>query len=190
MIQLLNDRFENVLPNIKFDAIITDPPYPDYLAEEYGYYDGILDWCSDFICTQLIFWSARVDFPLSYNAVHIWDKLRGVGTMYERIFERNTPNISCKVYRGQKYNNDIDAVINRDVLTGHPSQKPIKLIRRLLLEYTKEGDTIFDPFTGSGTTAIACLMDKRNFIGCEANKEYFLKAQKRIADYQLQGVLF
>jgi DNA modification methylase len=63
LIQLFNDKFENVLPKIKFDVIITDPPYPDYLADEYGYYDGIIDWCKNFDCRQLIFWSAK-----AYNA--------------------------------------------------------------------------------------------------------------------------
>ena len=45
---------------------------------------------------------------------------------------------------------------------------------------TKEGDTILDPFMGSGTTAIACIREKRNFIGFELNKEYYDKACKRI----------
>ena len=63
-IQLFNKRIEDVLPNIKFDAIITDPPYPDYMAEEYHYYDGLLDWVKSYNCRQIIFWSAKVDFPL------------------------------------------------------------------------------------------------------------------------------
>ena len=45
---------------------------------------------------------------------------------------------------------------------------------------TKEGDTVLDPFMGSGTTAIACIREKRNFIGFELNKEYYDKACKRI----------
>jgi hypothetical protein len=73
-IQLFNKRFEDVLPTIKFDAIITDPPYPDYMAEEYHYYDGLLDWVKDYNCPQIIFWSAKVDFPLDYTAKHIWIK--------------------------------------------------------------------------------------------------------------------
>ena len=45
---------------------------------------------------------------------------------------------------------------------------------------TKEGDIVLDPFMGSGTTAIACIREKRNFIGFELNKEYYDKACKRI----------
>ena len=55
---------------------------------------------------------------------------------------------------------------------------------------TKEGDTVLDPFMGSGTTAIACIREKRNFIGFELNKEYYDKACKRIKMELAQPVLF
>ena len=55
---------------------------------------------------------------------------------------------------------------------------------------TKEGDTILDPFMGSGTTAIACIREKRNFIGFELNKEYYDKACKRIQLEMAQPSLF
>ena len=42
---IFNMNFKDILDQIKFDIIVTDPPYPDYLIEEYNYYDGILDWC-------------------------------------------------------------------------------------------------------------------------------------------------
>ena len=55
---------------------------------------------------------------------------------------------------------------------------------------TKEGDTVLDPFMGSGTTAIACIREKRNFIGFELNKEYYDKAYKRIKLEMAQPSLF
>ena len=57
-------------------------------------------------------------------------------------------------------------------------------------KYTKEGDIIFDPFMGSGTTAEACAKEKRGFIGCEMNKQYFEIASKRIKLYQSAPSLF
>ncbi|MGM0122707.1 hypothetical protein IGI37_000072 [Enterococcus sp. AZ194] len=48
---------------------------------------------------------------------------------------------------------------------------------------SNEGDTIVDPFMGSGTTAIACLNTNRNFIGYEIDKEYFETAEKRIGEW-------
>lgn len=61
---------------------------------------------------------------------------------------------------------------------------------QLIAASTKEGDTVLDPFIGSGTTAIACIREKRNFIGFELNKEYYDKACKRIRLEQAQPVLF
>ena len=52
--------------------------------------------------------------------------------------------------------------------------------------HTQPGDTILDPFMGSGTTAVACVKTGRNFIGIEICKEYFDVAVKRVAEAQLQ----
>ena len=72
----------------------------------------------------------------------------------------------------------------------HPTQKPVDLLRYLVLTYTNEGDTVLDNCMGSGTTAIACIKEKRHFIGFELNKEYFDKACKRIKVEQQQLSLF
>ena len=72
----------------------------------------------------------------------------------------------------------------------HPTQKPVDLLRYLVLTYTNEGDTVLDNCMGSGTTAIACIKEHRHFIGFELNKEYFDKACKRIDNEQRQLTLF
>ena len=72
----------------------------------------------------------------------------------------------------------------------HPTQKPVALIQYLIRTYSNEGDTILDNCMGSGTTAIACIKEKRNFIGFELNKEYYDKACKRIKLEQAQLTLF
>ena len=55
----------------------------------------------------------------------------------------------------------------------HPTQKPVALLRRIVLASTKPGDTIFDPFNGGGTTGIAVAsIGKRKYIGCDLGKEY------------------
>ena len=64
--------------------------------------------------------------------------------------------------------------------TWHPTQKPVELIRWLVRTYTNEGDTVLDNCMGSGTTAIACLMESRHYIGFETNEEYWKKAVERI----------
>ncbi len=54
----------------------------------------------------------------------------------------------------------------------HPTQKPLRLVRRALLASTREGALVFDPFTGSGTTAVAAKELNRFFIGAELEKEF------------------
>ena len=72
----------------------------------------------------------------------------------------------------------------------HPTQKPVKLIEKQLLEYSKEGDLILDPFSGSGTTAIACHRLKRRFICIEKDPEYWAKSVERLKAEQAQLQLF
>ena len=62
----------------------------------------------------------------------------------------------------------------------HPTQKPQELFLWIVKNYSKENETIFDPFIGSGTTAVACKILKRNYIGCEISPEYCKIAQDRI----------
>lgn len=63
----------------------------------------------------------------------------------------------------------------------HPTQKPIKLIEELIEKHSNKGDVVLDCFSGSGTTAIACINTYRNFVGCEISKEYFEKSVERIS---------
>lgn len=62
----------------------------------------------------------------------------------------------------------------------HPATYPEKLVERLLLQYTKEQDLIFDPFCGSGSTLVSCLENNRCGIGVELSKDYAEIAQKRV----------
>lgn len=62
----------------------------------------------------------------------------------------------------------------------HPTQKPSELVEWLVKTYSNEGDLILDPFSGSATTAIACIRTNRNFIGFELDPIYFEKAVVRI----------
>ena len=65
----------------------------------------------------------------------------------------------------------------------HPTQKPLKLIERLVRVSSNPGDTILDPFMGSGTTAIACENLGRKWIGYEDDIDHWRDAQKRIAEH-------
>ena len=64
--------------------------------------------------------------------------------------------------------------------TDHPTQKPEKLYAKLILASTKPGDKIFDPFLGSGTSAVVAYKLNRNYVGIELNHDYCLWAAKRL----------
>lgn len=65
---------------------------------------------------------------------------------------------------------------------SHPTQKPVKLFERLVLASSNPGDSVLDPFMGSGTTGVACANTGRRFIGIEKDEGYFEIARKRIED--------
>ena len=75
--------------------------------------------------------------------------------------------------------------------TAHPTQKPEKLIAKLILASSNPGDVILDPFSGAGTTAVTAKKLKRNFVGIELNELYCAWAQKRLEmaeeDTSIQG---
>lgn len=62
----------------------------------------------------------------------------------------------------------------------HPTQKPSELVQMLIEQFSNEGDTILDPFLGSGTTAVAAVNTNRHYIGFELDPGYFNVACKRL----------
>ena len=71
----------------------------------------------------------------------------------------------------------------------HPTQKPLRLVRRALLACTREGDLVFDPFCGSGTTAVAAKELNRSFVGAELEAEYAELSARRTRAAERGGVL-
>jgi len=71
----------------------------------------------------------------------------------------------------------------------HPTQKPVELLRYLIRTYTDEGQVILDNCMGSGTTAVAALLEHRHFIGFELDKDYYDKAIDRIAKIKAEPSL-
>ncbi|HEY0405403.1 MAG TPA: site-specific DNA-methyltransferase [Pyrinomonadaceae bacterium] len=75
--------------------------------------------------------------------------------------------------------------------TDHPTQKPEKLLAKIILASTKEGDLILDPFSGSGTTSVVAKKLKRRYVGIEIDEMYCCLAEKRLdmasMDTSIQG---
>ena len=78
----------------------------------------------------------------------------------------------------------------QNINTIHPTQKPLRVFEELVLRHSNANDLICDFFSGSATTAIACIKHNRRFIGTEQNKEYFKKALERIKNALQEPSLF
>ncbi len=68
----------------------------------------------------------------------------------------------------------------------HPTCKPVPLVEKFITNHTIEGQTILDPFMGSGTTGVACRNLNRRFIGIELDGDYFSTAKSRIENHTVQ----
>lgn len=66
----------------------------------------------------------------------------------------------------------------------HPTQKPVEIMEYMIKTYTNENDTVLDNCMGSGTTGIACINTKRNFIGIEQDTTYFSTAKSRLETHK------
>jgi site-specific DNA-methyltransferase (adenine-specific) len=177
----LGDCLE-ILPTLpKVDAVITDPPYPDYYVELYKQTD--IAFLNEYQCKQFVFWSSRLEFPLSWTARHVWDKRKGgAGSAYEFIYERNGSGEQW-VFSYVSIQNETRADFSREIFSGHKSQKPFRLMERLV---SKCGGVIVDPFMGSGTTAVACTNLGLPCVGIEIEPKYFDIACERITNAQRQ----
>ena len=104
----------------------------------------------------------------------------------------STAEVSGKYMNGAEYRNGSDGrrypkqvqefgVVERGTI--HPTEKPVDLFRYFIRTYTNEGELVLDNTAGSGTTAIACLEENRQFIVMEQDHDYFEKIKKRVADF-------
>jgi DNA modification methylase len=147
----------------------TQVPYYAMWAENNGYMFSILVWEKPLSIINRNRFSQNLEY-----IVRIYDygtALRRVSNndFYNRVKKTSPVNGSEKI---------------------HPTQKPIALIRELLLLNTDEGDSVLDPFSGSATTAIACIKEKRHFIGFEKDETYWKKSVERVKNEQRQLSLF
>lgn len=142
-------------------------------------------------------WIAAMTFAgLAYKRTAIWVKPDSTpqftgdrpGSGYESIVCAHKPGRSRwngggrrGVYTFGKFDPD---------RYGHPTQKPIALMEALVRDFTDPGDTICDPFAGSGTTGVAALRNGRQFVGWEMNEDYHRAASARLSLAREQRNLF
>lgn len=192
------------LPDKSIDLIITDPPYGIKAARykrantQYGkslakcrdY--GQSDW-DDKIPSKEIFDEM---FRVSRNQI-VFGGNYFISYLYNSpcwlVWDKNTGNngyADCELVwtsfktAVRKFKWTWKGFIQEDMKNKeervHPTQKPVPLMEWIINNYSKECQTILDPFLGSGSTAIACINTNRNFIGFELDKNYFDIANERI----------
>ncbi len=106
----------------------------------------------------------------------VWDKQNTMPTFGDcELMWTNIDRNSVKKVKIQ-YN----GLIGKEPERFHPTQKSLKVIEWVLQTYSEPGDTVLDPFLGSGTTAVACKKLGRNFIGIEKEPAYVEIAKKRL----------
>ena len=201
-------EYMKTLPDGFFDLLLTDPPYgigasaknfksgslvnqrPD---DFYGEWDKerpskeVFEQMFRVSKNQIIFGGNYfIDYLTPTRCMIFWDKNTentsyADGEIAWTSFDENT-KLFRKSWVGANAKDTPERV--------HPTQKPVSLMKRIILHYTKPDETVFDPFMGSGAAGVACVQEGRNFYGCEINQRYFSIAKKRIEQAVLSPSLF
>ena len=115
----------------------------------------------------------------------IWATKNGDGKKWKFNYQWTKDYISDQINPKGKQTRNVWAIPltpKKEKWAGaHPTQKPIELLKRIIVTCTKEGDTVLDPFLGSGTTSVVAKMCNRNSIGIEKDKKFVGLAEKRLS---------
>ena len=102
-----------------------------------------------------------------------------------KIYQGKTAKIPWISENGERKPRDVIRISNTNYGSIHPTQKPEPLITYLIKTYTNENETVLDPFSGSGTTAVCCRELNRNFIAFELDETYYKDSVKRLESRDL-----
>ncbi len=187
------------------DLVFADPPYN--VGLKYATHDdkqskqAYRDWCAEWFaeCKRISRYSvvitpAIVNVPMWLGTIEqthyliAWTKQNNCSRNYigkTSGFQTWEPILVYGRAKRCILRDSVDVPISRQKdAEGHPCPKPLKLLRWIVTNFTERGDTVFDPFTGSGTTGVAALMEGRNFIGTELDAGYYAIAKRRLDNVQ------
>lgn len=125
------------------------------------------------------------------HTVLVWDKRTALPNKYYQ----NVTEFGLFLFKGKARtindpgSKNLVSIFQRDD-SPHPTEKPVELMRFWIGNSSQHGDTVLDPFMGSGTTGVGALQLGRKFIGIEKDSRWFDIACKRIEDAQRQGDFF
>ena len=211
--ELWHGDCREVLPLLpKVDAVISDPPYG--VGFKYSTHDDNPAEYSDFmkqvigLCDELrgdgpaCYWQGMLNadrwhewFPKGFR---IFAACKGfvqyrptpIQFSWDPVIFFGTPKTKPTVYRKDFHIQNLAPFGSGREKINHPCPRPLEQVVYVVDSFSVDGDTVLDPFLGSGTTGVACAMLGRNFIGIEKDESYFIEACRRIEQAYAQPRLF
>jgi len=199
-------EFMKQVPDDYFDLVLTDPPYgigidgqkksinknnpkANRKAHSFKGWDSTTPSKELFdeifrISKNQVIWGANYfvnKLEKNTKGWIIWDKGQRGLTMSDCELAYSSYQCATRIITFNRVEIQVDGSV-------HPTQKPLKLFSDILRNFTEENHKIFDPFMGSGTTAIACKSLGLDWCGCELEADYVEIANKRLE--KVQGSLF
>lgn len=203
-------EFMKTVPDKYFDLVLTDPPYGIGMdgkvgingagkAKEYQNKDWDKTTPSKEVFNEIIRISKNqiifganhfIDkIPYASSCWLFWDKDNKESFFADGELAWTSFKTAVRIYKFRWHGMLQQDMANKEE-RHHPTQKPVELFKYILRDYAikNEYTKIFDPFMGSGTTAIACKSLGLDYVGCELDKDYYEIINKRLS--QVQGSLF
>lgn len=127
--------------------------------------------------------------PSCFNPLTVACKTKGAKTPGRTFYQTSADGVPVPAHKREvvgeyKQRSNVWDIPTNAGATGHPAQFPEMLANDHIVSWSNEGDLVYDPFLGSGTTAKMALLNKRRFVGSEISAEYCEIARKRIASVE------
>ena len=208
--KIINDDCMNILkriPDKAIDLILTDPPYGIKESSNNNKSRGKLAKAKDYgnkkwddeIPEKVYFYEMlrvskrAIIFGGNYFVKYlenspcwiVWNKNNGSNDFADCELAWTNFKTAVRKY-DWTWNGMLQQNMKNKDIRIHPTQKPLGLFEKILLDYSNENDLILDCFSGSGTTAVACYNTNRRFICIEKDKEYYEKSTERLNEVKAQ----
>lgn len=185
---LAKGKSEQLNSNRAFNDLAICTPFYKQLFQEYSRVlkdDGSFYFFTDW--RGYAYYFPLLNAALPVRNLIVWDKKSGPGSFYSFAHEliifgtykpKTKAGVGTNIWRASAFNSGAKKTNGEKV---HPTQKPVELIEKAILDSTEPGAVVLDTFMGSGTTAVACVRTGRNYIGFELDERYHAIARERVA---------